>query len=936
MKDANGTSFHLMLGRRDWQAALTHESPSSVIWDQTAGAAVLRPETKHFPPRVGAVRLSPEDRRGADRDGFGNWYWITEDRRGIRTWRIGGSAADFFDASTLEQTACPPKDGSFADSAPPEPAFADLTLSGLSVSCRHFLLVGTLTPNGFLLFDLHSGGTPTFQPRSTPAEIAVRDLARAHDGGTWILDRTGPADAGRVWKLDERFCLEGFAGATALPLPAPPDFTPEGAPPEPVVASEFPRALDLGASGPTGVPGAAAPVSVASLPDETFLILDAPEGVPSRILRYSPDGAVAEVTLDQDKLREFEDPPLAYRGHDIAFVANLEAPPGRLEGALLIVDDHGDQALHFDLTADSWAPEAPAVSELSLTLAPDYLPMRHFAGRALVEAGGKTHYDLGETWIALAPHPRQNRLTEGTIRPAVFDSGQPGTVWHRIIFDGCVAPGTTVTLSVRAADSPDALLGTEWSVLPRPYKRGDGAETPHWSPFPDADPESAAGSYETLIQSAEGRFLQLGIDLTGNGSTTPRLRALRIYMPRFSYLDRYLPAVYREDEVSGDFLERFLANVEGLFTSMEDRVATAHGLWDTRIAPPEALDWLATWMGAALETDWDDARRRLFIDHVELLFRWRGTPAGLKAMIDIATDPCPDECLFDGLKSGNPPEPDGARQGVRLSETHALHAFKSVTPDPVETLVDWTYEDGAEALHQAFAAFALDRRGTTVAELSTIWGESPALQTQNEIRFTPLVPANPAKAEDWRAFAAGPIGFIYAAATAADTIHWQAYLTRRHGAPDRVAAAHGLTSADPHPLSLPASLPPGGPRLEDWIAFVSAILPVERDAHRFTVLAPVYPGEDRQRRDDRIGQIARVVERERPLHTAYEVRPYWALFQTGSARLGLDTALSDGARFTAIELGRSALSEGFIGYGHPFAVRDRTVVGRDATGEVRL
>ena len=131
-------------------------------------------------------------------------------------------------------------------------------------------------------------------------------------------------------------------------------------------------------------------------------------------------------------------------------------------------------------------------------------------------------------------------------------------------------------------------------------------------------------------------------------------------------------------------------------------------------------------------------------------------------------------------------------------------------------------------------------------------------------------------------------------------------------------------------------MPDGGTYLKDWIDFVSGVLPNARAAHRFIVLAPVDPAEAVQTRDARIAAIARIVEKERPAHTAVEVRPYWALFQTGIARLGIDTALGEGARFTAIDLGRSALGQGFIGYGHPYAVTDRTVVGRNAAGEVRL
>ena len=99
--------------------------------------------------------------------------------------------------------------------------------------------------------------------------------------------------------------------------------------------------------------------------------------------------------------------------------------------------------------------------------------------------------------------------------------------------------------------------------------------------------------------------------LVSNGRTTPRLRALRVYYPRFSYLEEYLPDVYREDPTSASFLERFLANTEGIFTGLEDRIANAQYFLDPRTTPPEYLEWLGGWLGVSVDSAWDERRKRL-------------------------------------------------------------------------------------------------------------------------------------------------------------------------------------------------------------------------------------------------------------------------------------------------------------------------------------
>ena len=156
---------------------------------------------------------------------------------------------------------------------------------------------------------------------------------------------------------------------------------------------------------------------------------------------------------------------------------------------------------------------------------------------------------------------------------------------------------------------------------PPPYLRGNGSELPF---APRTSKEiKGLGTWELLFQKAHGRFLQLQIRLAGNNRSTPRLRALRAYYPRFSYLNHYLPAVYREDDESAWFLDRFLANVEGTYTAIEDRIAAAQMLFDTRAAPSDALDWLAAWFGVALDPAWEDERKRIG----DLLRQYRPAPS---------------------------------------------------------------------------------------------------------------------------------------------------------------------------------------------------------------------------------------------------------------------------------------------------------------------
>jgi len=69
--------------------------------------------------------------------------------------------------------------------------------------------------------------------------------------------------------------------------------------------------------------------------------------------------------------------------------------------------------------------------------------------------------------------------------------------------------------------------------------------------------------------------------------------------------------------------------------------------------------------------------------------------------------------------------------------------------------------------------------------------------------------------------------------------------------------------------------------------------------------------------DTRMGLARRMVDLEKPAHTVFDVRFYWAMFRVGAARLELDTLLGQGSRapelIPAVLLGRTYVGASFVG-----------------------
>ncbi len=88
---------------------------------------------------------------------------------------------------------------------------------------------------------------------------------------------------------------------------------------------------------------------------------------------------------------------------------------------------------------------------------------------------------------------------------------------------------------------------------------------------------------------------------------------------------RYLPTLYQDS----DFMGRFLCIFEALALPVGEILENQAYYFDPRLAPPDFLPWLATWIDLALDENWPEAQRRALIHSGMELYRWRGTRKGL-------------------------------------------------------------------------------------------------------------------------------------------------------------------------------------------------------------------------------------------------------------------------------------------------------------------
>ena len=268
-------------------------------------------------------------------------------------------------------------------------------------------------------------------------------------------------------------------------------------------------------------------------------------------------------------------------------------------------------------------------------------------------------------WANLAALSFAAFKDQGALTLAPIDTGLEGFVWHRIYIEADIPKGTQIKVFVENRDHEDALLIEEgqpqhlhvfgaiddadtiprgvWVDMPSEHAHGK-----NHLPNPDRRKDQT-GLFTCLMQSVqteqtriEGRFIRLRIELIGNGAVTPRLYALRVWGPRFSYRDKYLPELYTITKGQGapgsDFLDRFLGLFESVLTPLEGEIAQTWRGASAASAPVDALDWLGNWLGVNPDDALGEAGKRRLIAGAAEQSKWHGTLRGLETALDIATD----------------------------------------------------------------------------------------------------------------------------------------------------------------------------------------------------------------------------------------------------------------------------------------------------------
>ncbi|HEY9076325.1 MAG TPA: phage tail protein I [Anaerolineaceae bacterium] len=187
---------------------------------------------------------------------------------------------------------------------------------------------------------------------------------------------------------------------------------------------------------------------------------------------------------------------------------------------------------------------------------------------------------------------------------------------------------------------PAGLELQNYQVQPAPVLKSqsmsleEGVQTLYFHLDPGRTGETCLLEIQVQVQPTE-RDLNLISHarlLGGKGEHLAEESAMLQVLAKGRYL-RYLPEIYRQDELMGRFLMLF----ESFWSPIENQIVEIDRFFDPAICPPEFLPWLGSWLGSRFDRNLPVERQRSLLKSAVTLYRCRGTRPALQQYLEIYT-----------------------------------------------------------------------------------------------------------------------------------------------------------------------------------------------------------------------------------------------------------------------------------------------------------
>ncbi len=222
----------------------------------------------------------------------------------------------------------------------------------------------------------------------------------------------------------------------------------------------------------------------------------------------------------------------------------------------------------------------------------------------------------------------------GSYISRLLDSRERGTRWHRIVMEADALGDASLQFTFYASDDEQTVFkGRKWKIQDL-IAEPDLTSEEKREAFAPYRVRLELNPADALLYDVRGQYLWFWAELLGQGSETPEIRTVRIDFPMESW-SKYLPAVYRQDPASQDFLERYLGVFQSVYQDMEREIRISASYLDLGTENEEFLRWMAGWIGLPDIHLWQGDKLRLLLEEAVPLFVQRGTRRGFLRFLTL-------------------------------------------------------------------------------------------------------------------------------------------------------------------------------------------------------------------------------------------------------------------------------------------------------------
>ena len=265
----------------------------------------------------------------------------------------------------------------------------------------------------------------------------------------------------------------------------------------------------------------------------------------------------------------------------------------------------------------------------------------------------------------------------GRYMTRLFDSGESGATWHRLLLkaDGCEKEDLRIT--VFASDKNEITIKDDTMTLQEMFEDEELSFSEKAEAFRPFAAKQVSGASDILLHEVRGRYLWVMIEQYSSGAEPAGIVEIRIYLPAVSWID-YLPQIYRSSDRDTHFLERYLAIFQTVYEELDLEIASIAESFDPESTDRELLKWLSSWLDIRDTEIWTEEKLRQLLLRAVRLYRMRGTKQGLSELIELYTGEKP--FIIEGFELMN--------NTAQLPAGYAPQSADSVDPYTVTVLVN--------------------------------------------------------------------------------------------------------------------------------------------------------------------------------------------------------------------------------------------------------